>query len=747
MGFEIIVFLVIVAAVVAFIVISTNNARKNNDGSSSNKAGSSEAIVDEGGHEKLERTIFSKDSEKERLAADAYDTSNPEYLYINDMGVNVYARSFYIEQLPLNVIFATTFRGVFQYRDLIASVPIVPLDIGKATEAINKNIKKDEAEIIDAQKRIDTSRVAEMQKTLQTHLKWLEDLRSGQEAFFEMAFLFTLTADSLDNLNFKTKEFVALARKTGIELCSCFGWQDLAYQANAPYNTMASEKQSGSLFNRLPIKWHIMDESAAATIYNHTNSHFSHNSGIMAGHNIDTGEIINVDFYSPTHHGYSIAVEGMPGSGKSLMCKVYVARLAPFGYRFACIDTDRSNGRGEYSGVCDAVGGVNYELRSNSPNRLNIFEIDEQLEYDRALQRYYRALRIADKATEIYYIIQYIIQYRKTPPDALTANSIEQIVKACVMGVYHDRGIEDGEADTLYADDTGFVDGVVGSGRKRKELPTMSDAFLWILRAQRKNKEPLDAVAYHILKGVFADLVDELYYDEETLERATREDYDNQEFSGRSIIRVRGTRGYFDGQSTIAISKDIPFVNIDISDLPDKDKVLGQQVAMSFLEEHFIKKNSIGNIKRGNESFNRLVVICDEAHRMFDVYESRKFLSDQVRTARKNNVSMWIITQNYSDYHKYGETKDILDDVAMHFMFKQAPAARELISSQTVLTNAAVSRVLKLGEDSNDPNDKSHKGEVCMIDGDNVVFMKVDYLRETEAVFAETDVSVLRSMK
>jgi hypothetical protein len=107
---------------------------------------------------------------------------------------------------------------------------------------------------------------------------------------------------------------------------------------------------------------------------------------------------------------------------------------------------------------------------------------------------------------------------------------------------------------------------------------------------------------------------------------------------------------------------------------------------------------------------------------------------------------MWIITQNYSDYHKYGETKDILDDVAMHFMFKQAPAARELISSQTVLTNAAVSRVLKLGEDSNDPNDKSHKGEVCMIDGDNVVFMKVDYLRETEAVFAETDVSVLRSM-
>ncbi len=747
MGPEIVIFLILVAAVVVFIVVSTKSARAKSGNEGKEDGKTSKPLIDDGGKVSHERTIFSTDPIKERISADAYDTSNPEYLYICDMGNNYYVRSFYIEQMPLNVRFATTFRSLFQFHDTTSSVPIVPLDASKAAESIKKNIDKDMAEILDAEKRLDTSRMAEMQKLQATHLRWLDDLQSGKESFFEMAFLFSIKADSLDKLKYMCTEFVSLAKRTGVEVCSCFGWQDLAYQANAPYNTMASTKSSGSLFSgKIPIKWHIMDESAAATIFNHTNTHFTHPTGIMAGHNLDTGEIINVDFYAPSHDGYSVAVEGKTGCGKSLMCKVYVARLAHFGYRFACIDTDRSNGRGEYSGVCDAVDGVNYELRSNSPNRLNIFEVDEQVEDDPYMKRSRRVLRLSDKASDIYKILVYVINYHKSAPDAATATFMEKIIKSCVAGVYAERGIYDGDPDSLYVDDSGFEGGVLGSGRKRKELPTMSDAFLWILREKRENKNPLYAVAFQMLEDVFSDLVDELYYDEETLERVPKTEYDIREYSGRTIVRVKGTRGYFDGQSTIAVNKKIPFINIDISDLPDDDKVLGQQVAMSFLIEHFIKKNSTKRRADGSGSHDRIVMIVDEAHRMFDVPESRKFLADQVRTARKNNASMWIITQNYADYLKYPETEDIIRNVAMQFMFKQAPTDRRLLEEKTVLTSSAVSRVLKLGGDPNDNNDKSHKGEVCLIDGDNVVFMKVDYLAATEAVFAETDVNVLNHM-
>ena len=82
----------------------------------------------------------------------------------------------------------------------------------------------------------------------------------------------------------------------------------------------------------------------------------------------------------------------------------------------------------------------------------------------------------------------------------------------------------------------------------------------------------------------------------------------------------------------------------------------------------------------------------------------------------------------------------MLKNVASVFMLKQDASDAKYLRENTILTPSAVSRVLTLGGDPNDLEDKSHKGEVCLIDTDKVVFVKVDYLQDSEFLFVETDV-------
>ena len=75
-------------------------------------------------------------------------------------------------------------------------------------------------------------------------------------------------------------------------------------------------------------------------------------------------------------------------------------------------------------------------------------------------------------------------------------------------------------------------------------------------------------------------------------------------------------------------------------------------------------------------------------------------------------------------------------------MLKQDASDREYLKEKTILTPSAVDRVISIGGDPNDPTQgDQHKGEICLIDSNNVVFVKVDYLQESEFLFVETDVT------
>lgn len=54
---------------------------------------------------------------------------------------------------------------------------------------------------------------------------------------------------------------------------------------------------------------------------------------------------------------------------------------------------------------------------------------------------------------------------------------------------------------------------------------------------------------------------------------------------GTELIHVHGLRPYFDGHCEVVADNNTPWLNIDISGVPEHDRYLVQLVAMIYLKE------------------------------------------------------------------------------------------------------------------------------------------------------------------
>ena len=79
-------------------------------------------------------------------------------------------------------------------------------------------------------------------------------------------------------------------------------------------------------------------------------------------------------------------------------------------------------------------------------------------------------------------------------------------------------------------------------------------------------------------------------------------------------------------------------------------------------------------------------------------------------------------------------------------LLKQDIMDRDFLKKATPLTDAEIDKVISQGGDPDDKDDDSRKGELCLIDNGKVVFVKVDYLVESEADVVETDIRKIQKM-
>lgn len=688
-------------------------------------------------------------------APDGVNPNPLSYFVINDGGRDHYICNLYIDKLGPSSTFGVTYAKLFNFPHTTSKVHIRPLDKGEATRMLDKRINSLDVELYGAEKNGDRNRYRKIELKMQECEEMSKEVETGKTNLFRVGFLFSICEDSFDELDSACRSFYSLAKESGIDLSAAYSIHAEAYMSNAPLADMM--KVGVGIFKDSVVKYHIMDKYGVATMFNHTQANFSHKNGILAGRNLDTFRPILLDPYDKSHSNYNIIVCGPSGTGKSATIKMWSSRFMDVdGYRLAVIDLDSPNGQeGEYVPLVQAYNGVVYQFRNDTANVLNIFELDEELEWNIKLGIEERRLHLAEKVNDCVNIILSMIKDGREITDFETETFLKEIVTTAVREMYAELGIREGEPDSLYMQ-SDFSDGKLVAGLVRKPMPALSSLFVKLLLMQRNNRSQFHSKAYAVALSALSIYIRDVIYSEKSVAIFTPEQYEKMPVDGAGnkftkvngedefVKRVQGSKCYFDGQSTFTISPEVRAVDIDLTQLPDDDRNVAQQVACSFINEKFVKKNSSNPNK-----LQKCLFIIDEFHRMFKYKSAMEFIASMYRQARKRFVSMLTITQSLADYDVCEETRAMVKNSCMKVLLKQDLMDATFVRETTPLTDAQLNRVSQLGgsKNFNGEVDDSRKGELCLIDSNvKVVFMKVDYLTSSEAKVCETDPAKLAKL-
>ena len=678
---------------------------------------------------------------KEFLAPDAVDPNNYGYVKLQDAVRDVYVRSYYIDELCRNVKFASTFAELFNFPNIKSMVRIVPLTAEESVKIVDKQVRDLDTELSGAQKSGDRNRFRKIGTRLANAEDWGRDVESGDNQFYEATFMFQAYAETLDELNSSGTDFHAKAMGKNISVVSCYGAEPEAHKAGYPVNKMYRAKKG--ILKTDSAKPQLMDIFSLSTIFNHTRSGFYHKNGVYMGRNLDTGKPVTLDLYDPSLEAYNMVVAGKTGTGKSATVKMLLSRAADFGLKYCSVDSDSRGKRGEYSILTEKLGGDNFQVYAGSNEIVNPFELSEEYVYDESTGIETVELNLVERISIIKGIFMTMIKYGKKEPSFDDATAMESIIEDIVGYLYEIRGIRDGEPDSLYANTGGFE-------RVKKPLPTITEFYIEALKRQKVNINEYHTRGYALILDSFKTYVRELYYVPKIVHILTKEEYENLPMDehgyryytegGENImaVAVRGSRAYYDGQSTIKADLDSPAINIDISPMNKNDIPIGMVIATNFLNENIIKKNS-ANPKR----LQKRAILIDEAHRMFPYAELRTFLTDLYRSARKRHVAAITCTQALSDFKLHEDTKIIVQQAPIKFLLRQDAQDREYISESTPMTPGQMVRLFQLGGTMNKDGSVAKKGQVCMIVNQNVSFVQIDYLKNTEIEVVETNMQVI----
>ena len=196
----------------------------------------------------------------------------------------------------------------------------------------------------------------------------------------------------------------------------------------------------------------------------------------------------------------------------------------------------------------------------------------------------------------------------------------KQIIAEAIAEEYTRCGITN-DVNSLYKNPNDKV-------KTKKDMPTIGSWYKRILENAEKNNNPDYRFHYSYLIKVMKQYIRE---------------YDGQ-------------MAYFDGQSTFDLLDDVPFINLDISQLEERfARPLAQQILLSWIWEKYVKKNSEDRSKAKKKR-----VLIDEAWMLLPYPEAVDFLNTMARRARKRNVSLAVMSQKFQDFYEKPEVQAVL---------------------------------------------------------------------------------------
>lgn len=194
---------------------------------------------------------------------------------------------------------------------------------------------------------------------------FLKNGLSNNEDFYYLNLLITITAGSIDELEWKCAEMkkLLLSQDMDVQPCSCC--QEQAFLSSLPLVSLERRLFERSKRNVLTL--------GAASCYPFTSYELCDNNGILLGVNKHNNSLIIVDIFdSRVYKNANIAILGTSGAGKSFSMQLMATRMRRKGIQVFIIAPLKGH---EFHRACSNIGGEFIQISPASQNCINVMAI------------------------------------------------------------------------------------------------------------------------------------------------------------------------------------------------------------------------------------------------------------------------------------------------------------------------------------------------------------------------------------
>ncbi|WP_315069232.1 helicase HerA domain-containing protein [uncultured Clostridium sp.] len=551
--------------------------------------------------EKDKESIFMSNNKtiKDLIAVDYVNFNESDrYALIGDR----YMKNMYVGITPAVANFASFLHILYNYEDIDTSVFIEPIPSEDAKADLSKVRTNLETEYLTAGGS--NNRRDDMDVKIDEAKRLRAEIRDGYNKAYNVNIQATLYADSLRELDNSASRLKTLLGKQDIGLISATCIQEESYRSNKP------------LLNNLIGEWHPFDKRALACVFPFTSNNINHKNGVPIGFNKDNGLPIIYDTFDLSLDNYNMVIFAKSGAGKSSFIKLLSSRSSTFDnvINFA-IDIEP-----EYRDIALTLGGINIDIvGKNSSTIINFFDISVEQVISELTGKVINVINLTDKIKSVTSILLTMAKGFTDGNQEYYNDITRTIIKECVTECYKAKNITD-DVDSIY--EYKKAENGLMNVKVRKDMPTLSEWYRILEKECQGNSTATYQKYYDYLVKVMKDFCNV----------------------------TNGSLTCFDGQSTVELGYDKPFVNFDLSKLDENTELpLAQHIICDFLWESIVKPNNKGY---------KIRVLIDEAWRMAKVIngvpkfpEALDFLDKMFRRARKKNTSAVIISQQFHEFY------------------------------------------------------------------------------------------------
>lgn len=194
---------------------------------------------------------------------------------------------------------------------------------------------------------------------------FLKDGLANNEDFYYMSILITITADSVEELEWREREMKKMLISQDLNLSTCSFREEQAFISSLPLVSFDKHLYERSKRNVLTI--------GAASCYPFTAYELSDDNGILLGVNKFNNSLVIVDiFNSAVYRNANIAIVGTSGAGKTFTMQLMALRMRRKGIQVFIIAPLKGH---EFLRACKNTGGEFIQISPASKNCINVMEI------------------------------------------------------------------------------------------------------------------------------------------------------------------------------------------------------------------------------------------------------------------------------------------------------------------------------------------------------------------------------------